>query len=103
MRLIMCERQDLEEPEVTIAYREMTESVKRVSDYVMYVDQDSVAWAQGLRRGDTIVSIDGEEVKSMEELNLILAKHEAGDELNIIVYRDHKLYNGRLTLQEAGR
>lgn len=71
--------------------------------YVMYVDQDSVAWAQGLRRGDTIVSIDGEEVKSMEELNLILAKHEAGDELNIIVYRDHKLYNGRLTLQEAGR
>ena len=39
MRLLLCERQDLEEPEVTIAYREMTESVKRVSDYVRYVDQ----------------------------------------------------------------
>lgn len=39
MRLIMCERQDLEKPEVTIAYREMTESVKRVSDFVRYVDQ----------------------------------------------------------------
>lgn len=39
MRLIMCERQELEAPEVTIAYREMTESVKRVSDYVRCVDQ----------------------------------------------------------------
>jgi len=39
MRLIMCERQDLEKPEVTIAYREMTESVKRVSDFVRYVEQ----------------------------------------------------------------
>ena len=39
MRLILCERQDLEKPEVTIAYREMTESVKRVSDFVRYVDQ----------------------------------------------------------------
>ncbi len=39
MRLIMCERQDLEKPEVTITYREMTESVKRVSDFVRYVDQ----------------------------------------------------------------
>ena len=39
MRLIMCERQDLDKPEVTIAYREMTKSVKRVSDFVRYVDQ----------------------------------------------------------------
>ena len=39
MRLIMCEQQDLEIPEVTIAYREMTESVKRVSDFVRSVDQ----------------------------------------------------------------
>ena len=39
MRLIMSERQDLEQPEVTIAYCEMTESVKRVSDFVRYVDR----------------------------------------------------------------
>lgn len=39
MRLIMSEQQDLEQPEVTIAYCEMTESVKRVSDFVRYVDQ----------------------------------------------------------------
>ena len=42
VRLIMSERHDLEEPEVTIAYREMTKSVKRVSDYVRYVDKNIV-------------------------------------------------------------
>ena len=39
MRLIMCERQDAKQPEVTIAYREMTQSVRRVADYVRCVDQ----------------------------------------------------------------
>ncbi len=39
MRLILCEKQNLEEPEVTVAYREMTKSVKRVADYVRYVDR----------------------------------------------------------------
>ena len=39
MRLIMCERQDLEIPEVTIAYREMTTSVQRVSEYVQNVER----------------------------------------------------------------
>ncbi len=28
MRLILCEKKELKEPEVTIAYREMTNSVK---------------------------------------------------------------------------
>ena len=39
MRLIMREQQDLTEPEVTIAYREMSQGVKRVADYVRYADQ----------------------------------------------------------------
>lgn len=39
MRLILCERQELENPEVTIAYREMTASVTRVAEFVRSVDQ----------------------------------------------------------------
>ena len=46
MRLIMCERQDLDKPEVTIAYREMTECVKRVADFVSYVDQTVLCWKE---------------------------------------------------------
>ena len=37
--MIMCERQDLETPEVTIAYREITPSVQRVSEYVRNVER----------------------------------------------------------------
>lgn len=39
MRLFMCERQDLESPEVQISYRELTEGVKRVADFVNSVDR----------------------------------------------------------------
>ena len=39
MRLIMNKRADLEEPEVTLAYREMTEGVKRISDFVKSLDR----------------------------------------------------------------
>ena len=39
MRLILCERQEIENPEVTIAYREMTAKVIRVAEYVRSVDQ----------------------------------------------------------------
>ena len=39
MRLILNERPELEKPEVTIAYSEMTASVKRVADFVCSVEQ----------------------------------------------------------------
>ena len=39
MRLIMCEQQDLESPEVKISYQEMTEEVKRVAGFVRSVSQ----------------------------------------------------------------
>ena len=39
MRLILRERQDLENPEVIIEYRELTDGVKRVAAFVRSVDQ----------------------------------------------------------------
>ena len=39
LRLIMREQQELKNPEVTIAYSEITASVKRVSDFVRSIDQ----------------------------------------------------------------
>ena len=39
MRLFLCERKELKEPEVTIAYSEMTKSVQRVADYVRTADR----------------------------------------------------------------
>ena len=39
MRLIMCRQEDLENPEVKISFREMTEEVERVASFVRSVDQ----------------------------------------------------------------
>ena len=39
MRLILNKRPEMEKPEVTIAYSEMTASVKRVADFVRSVEQ----------------------------------------------------------------
>jgi DNA-binding LytR/AlgR family response regulator len=39
MRLILNERPELEKPEVTIAYSEMTAGVKRVADFVRSLEQ----------------------------------------------------------------
>ena len=39
MRLILNERPEMEKPEVTIAYSEMTASVKRVADFVRSLEQ----------------------------------------------------------------
>lgn len=39
MNLFMCEQKNLEKPNVTISYSEMTESIKRVADFVRSVDQ----------------------------------------------------------------
>lgn len=71
--------------------------------YITYVSPDSHAWERGLRSGDTLVSLAGEPVTSKEDLNAILAKYKAGDEVAIIIYRDHMVYDGQLILQEAGR
>lgn len=39
MRLIMCEQQEIEVPEVKISYSKMNEGIKRVADFVRSVDQ----------------------------------------------------------------
>jgi len=64
MRLIMCEQQELEEPEVTIAYREMTASVKRVSDFVRSVEQTILC-----RRGNEEFAISVSDIYYVESVD----------------------------------
>ena len=64
MRLIMKERQDLEHPEVTIEYRELTENVKRVSDFVRSVDQSIIC-----RKNDEDFSIPASDIFYVESVD----------------------------------
>lgn len=69
--------------------------------YVSRVERDSPAWNTGLRKGDTILSIDGNRIRSQEDLNSILSGYKAGDTVNILIYRSRRQYQGELVLQEA--
>ena len=69
--------------------------------YIAHVQEGSHAWNLGLRKGDTILSIDGHHVTSQETLNAILSNYQAGDRVHIVIYRSHRQLETILTLQEA--
>lgn len=58
--------------------------------YVTQVDEDSQAYAQGIREGDIITSFNGEQIYSEEQLKSLLEGCRAGDEVSIVFWRNGK-------------
>lgn len=56
--------------------------------FVAAVDPGSAAADAGLRAGDVIVALDGDEVTGSDEAVGIIRSHEPGDEIEITVERD---------------
>jgi serine protease Do len=67
---------------------------------VRSVDVNSDAYAQGIREGDIITSVDGTTVSSTEELSRIKNSHTAGDQVTMTIYRNGKSYEVTVTLME---
>jgi predicted metalloprotease with PDZ domain len=55
------------------------------------IEEESPAAQAGLRVGDIVTSVDGEEVASAGELRRAIASRDAGDEVTIELYRDGRL------------
>jgi S1-C subfamily serine protease len=55
--------------------------------FVVEVVPDSGAAAAGIEQGDVIVAVDGEEIRSNEQLGDVVRDHEAGDTIEITVER----------------
>ena len=68
--------------------------------YVKAVDDFSAAEKAGIKTGDVIVKADGQDAKTMDELNKIKNSHNIGDEIKITVDRGGQEKELTLTLGE---
>ena len=68
--------------------------------YVTEVTPGGAAAKLGITTGDIILELDGVQTTSMEALNSALYAHEAGDKVDIIIYRGGKKYASTITLGE---
>ena len=55
--------------------------------YITQVEMGSAAWNGGLQAGDILISIDGETLSGVEDLNRILCAHGVGDQVTLCIYR----------------
>ena len=68
--------------------------------YVVEVVKGGPAEKAGLRAGDRIVSVDGTEIASKDDLGTLMQKHAAGDTLSITIARDGQMQTVNVTLGE---
>ena len=68
--------------------------------YVVEVVKGGPAEKAGLQAGDRIVSVDGTEIASKDDLGTLMQKHVAGDTLSITIARDGQMQTVNVTLGE---
>lgn len=69
--------------------------------YVYSVTEGSAAYYAGIRQGDVITAVEGEEIKDMDSLNEAKNQHNAGDTIKITLFRSGETLDVDLTLQEV--
>ena len=70
------------------AVREQLDIDSDEGAFVVEVAPDSGADAAGVEQGDVILSVDGEEITSNDQLGEIVRGHEPGDSIEIVVVRE---------------
>ena len=68
--------------------------------YGVEVVKGGPAEKAGLQAGDRIVSVDGTEIASKDDLGTLMQKHAAGDTLSITIARDGQMQTVNVTLGE---
>ncbi len=69
--------------------------------YVHYVDPECDAAKNGLKKGDIIIGFNGQEIKTMVELNDLKDSFSPGDSVSIKIWREGKEFEIQITLTEA--
>ena len=68
--------------------------------YITHVETGSDAHEKGIEYGDILISINNQRITDMDSLNTVLYAHDAGDTVNVVIYRSGKQYSLTLTLHE---
>lgn len=76
-------------------------SLSQEGIYIVSVEAFSAAEKAGIQVGDFVTSFDGQDVKTMDELNTIKNKHNIGDEVKIKVIKNNEEKELTITLGEA--
>jgi len=82
------------------AYTAMRYKVQYLGVYVDSVDEGSAAQQAGLRAGDCILSADGQQISSGDQLAAIIAQKSVGDTLALQIMRDGLTQDLTATLAE---
>lgn len=83
--------------EISDQFTAMMYRVNYLGVYVTGVIADN-----GLEVGDYIVSVDGAKISSTADINAVLQKHAAGDQIDVVVYRNNGETTVSVTLVEEG-
>lgn len=68
--------------------------------YVNEITRNSAAEEAGLQKYDIILSVDGQDVTTLDEIEAIKKERSVGDSLKIVFYRSGKTYETTLILTE---
>ena len=68
---------------------------------IQQVAPGSNAEEAGLAEGDVLIAIDDVRITDAQSLETALYAYNAGDSVQLIIYRDHRQYSATLTLEEA--
>lgn len=68
--------------------------------YVQSIEKGSSAANSDLKSGDVIIGVDGKEVKTMDEINMIKNSKKIGDKITLEISRDNKKLSIDITLKE---
>ena len=71
--------------------------------YVTAVAEGSSAADVGIVPGDILLSIDGTNIRTQNELDTALYHYAAGDQMDIVIYRSGYTMQATLTLAELGK
>ncbi|MGI5894210.1 MAG: S1C family serine protease [Candidatus Merdivicinus sp.] len=87
--------------DITSAPMAMMYGLSGTGVYINSVTEGSNAEAVGFRSGDRILSFNGTEINSGDDLTSALSSCKVGDTVEIIISRNGQKYSGQLTLEEA--